>query len=715
MSKPSHFSTSSKVFYSFHLLLTLSSIGGILYLVYSLRQTQNELNHLKESCASSVEPNTTKTESKLSRPKSENIANEGGKDLCKLKEQEHERREKRELESMKNLTCEKMIHDFMKLLQLSDRLIKNKTDTNVVKSTLCLPGPAGPKGSQGERGPQGPRGEQGYKGIKGDRGALGPRGMKGDPGDTVSMEAPPTITTHPPKTIFINEGANLTLKCTATGYPLPSVVWLKDNATLLGTSLFLKRGKEISLHFTRMTYDKKGMYTCVARNSVGMASFDVKIIFKVPPSRVKSVEQITYKGNTINLKCPVDSYPPAKIRWVQPGYQLLDEDVSIVNNILKIKNAKKKDEGIYLCEGKNNFGSTFTALSVRVKKEVAPTFQEKPPTSKGVFRHQKVAVSCVATGDPMPIITWTKRDLRQSIPQETRAELIINSFGISDEGNYTCIAENDLGSKTVAVIKLYLIHCPRLAPPVNGHVNSLNVGSNDVMVFSCNQGTQMIGPEIRVCQRNATWTGRLTYCIGDILDKEGSMILKGYNEYRESLLNFLKAVQTTIYSTWKLCYRASKDGWSAFNFHGACGNRSSTVTIAKVRQFIFGGYSDKKFGEPVHESRNRYGYRSDSRNCYRSSKAFIFSLKNKDNLPPFQSHPYQNYGYTICADASKGAEFGQDIKISDFANSNIRSSSSLGYTYRPPTSYGHDQARTKVLLAGTANFSPDEIEVFFEE
>jgi hypothetical protein len=74
------------------------------------------------------------------------------------------------------------------------------------------------------------------------------------------------------------------------------------------------------------------------------------------------------------------------------------------------------------------------------------------------------------------------------------------------------------------------------------------------------------------------------------------MILKGHNELRESLLDFLKPVEATVSSTWKLCYRASRDGWSAFNFHGACGNRSSTVTIVKVGQYIFGGYSDKKFG-----------------------------------------------------------------------------------------------------------------------
>ena len=59
---------------------------------------------------------------------------------------------------------------------------------------------------------------------------------------------------------------------------------------------------------------------------------------------------------------------------------------------------------------------------------------------------------------------------------------------------------------------LDLIHCPRLAPPINGHVVGLNKGSDDVMIVACNQGTQMIGPEIRVCQRNVTWTGGPTYC-----------------------------------------------------------------------------------------------------------------------------------------------------------------------------------------------------------
>ena len=122
----------------------------------------------------------------------------------------------------------------------------------------------------------------------------------------------------------------------------------------------------------------------------------------------------------------------------------------------------------------------------------------------------------------------------------------------------------------------------------------------------------------------------------------------------------------------------------------------------------------KKLTESYSYNSYRYSLTAD-RKCYRSSKAFIFSLKNKDDLPPFQSRPYRNIGNAICADASKGAEFGQDIKISDFAGSNRGSSSSLGYTYRPPSGYGYSESKTKALLAGSSTFTPDEIEVFFEE
>ena len=89
----------------------------------------------------------------------------------------------------------------------------------------------------------------------------------------------------------------------------------------------------------------------------------------MPPKRLRSLEKVAYEGKTVNLQCPVDSYPPAKIRWMKPGRILPEADLFLVNNKLHIEHVEKKDEGIYLCEGRNKFGSTFTALSVKVRKE----------------------------------------------------------------------------------------------------------------------------------------------------------------------------------------------------------------------------------------------------------------------------------------------------------------------------------------------------------
>jgi hypothetical protein len=121
MSKSSHFSTSIKVFYSFHLILTSLSIGGILYLVFSLRETQNELKHIKESCASCDLQNWLKTESDILQSDYEDIFKNAGQDLSNLEGKEDERRERRALglQETKNQTCAMMIRDFMKLLGIT--------------------------------------------------------------------------------------------------------------------------------------------------------------------------------------------------------------------------------------------------------------------------------------------------------------------------------------------------------------------------------------------------------------------------------------------------------------------------------------------------------------------------------------------------------------------------------------------------------------------
>ena len=96
-----------------------------------------------------------------------------------------------------------------------------------------------------------------------------------------------------------------------------------------------------------------------------------------------------------------------------------------------------------------------------------------------------------------------------------------------------------------------------------------------------------------------------------------------------------------------------------------------------------------------------------------SVNAFLFSLKNKDNLKPFKAAVYRKSQYALYHYFGYGPVFGGDLIISNNANSNTDSYTNFGDTYQPPPGYTTGAANTKALLAGTLYFTPSEVEVFY--
>ena len=103
---------------------------------------------------------------------------------------------------------------------------------------------------------------------------------------------------------------------------------------------------------------------------------------------------------------------------------------------------------------------------------------------------------------------------------------------------------------------------------------------------------------------------------------------------------------------WELLYRATRDGFSAANFHKRCDNKSKTLTIIKsTNGNIFGGYTDKAW-----TSGNQF---------YSDPNAFLFSLVNKDDKP-FKVKLTSNGHTAIYCNGTCGLIFGygRDIYIS---------------------------------------------------
>ena len=149
---------------------------------------------------------------------------------------------------------------------------------------------------------------------------------------------------------------------------------------------------------------------------------------------------------------------------------------------------------------------------------------------------------------------------------------------------------------------------------------------------------------------------------------------------------------------WKLQYRATRDGFSAQNFHAKCDTTANTLTIIKsTNGNIFGGFTEKAW--------NSTGY------YYKDQEAFIFSLVNKENKP-FKIK-CTNGACAIFCHSIHGPTFGfgPDIRIVSGSNSNQDSFSNFGYSYKH-ADYQFESEKAQYILAGSYNFQTLEIEVF---
>ena len=111
----------------------------------------------------------------------------------------------------------------------------------------------------------------------------------------------------------------------------------------------------------------------------------------------------------------------------------------------------------------------------------------------------------------------------------------------------------------------------------------------------------------------------------------------------------------------------------------------------------------------------------DSGSGYRyDSNAFLFSLVNKPGWVPVKlpqtGTDSSNRRYSIYNNLSYGPTFGggHDIYIYNYASSNRNSYSDLGYTYSPPSGYSYGNNFAQSFMAGSFNFTPDEVETFYE-
>ena len=97
--------------------------------------------------------------------------------------------------------------------------------------------------------------------------------------------------------------------------------------------------------------------------------------------------------------------------------------------------------------------------------------------------------------------------------------------------------------------------------------------------------------------------------------------------------------------------------------------------------------------------------------------SFIFSLENYYGLSPFKCDIYQNEQSAIQRESVYGPSFGStsDLLVDNNAHISGSSLTYLGGTYKPPPGYNFGEGTTQALLSGDLVFTPNEVEVFYQE
>lgn len=200
----------------------------------------------------------------------------------------------------------------------------------------------------------------------------------------ISVKIPPVISDNSSRGLIIGTGDTFTLSCNATGFPTPKISWRRENNGLLPTGGVVAKGNTITIY--NATKDDRGIYYCIADNSVGKAarrSVGVEIEFAPQVNLVRAKYQQAV-GYPAELHCSIEASPSPDISWLKDGYQINSDNnfyhISSTSNsndfiqsTLRIKRVDPRDYGSYRCRAINKLGDKQNSMLLeRVYEPVCP-------------------------------------------------------------------------------------------------------------------------------------------------------------------------------------------------------------------------------------------------------------------------------------------------------------------------------------------------------
>ncbi|KAI1289176.1 Down syndrome cell adhesion molecule [Halotydeus destructor] len=321
----------------------------------------------------------------------------------------------------------------------------------------------------------------------------------------------------------LQPGEWVSLKCTASGHPLPQITWTLDgfpvdflDSVRTGDYVTSENYVISFVNISSVRTLHGGQYTCLASSELDVASNSAFVKVHGEPFVRTMGNLSTTIGQNLAIKCPVGGWPiasiywtktqpviepfflpntvqmgqrlsitctvikgdpPIAILWTKDGVQLSDKESALLNlrvhhladysSTLLFQSIKPDHRGNYTCMANNSVGhDSHTAPMVIY---VPPSWLSEP-SEIGPTKGDTILVSCQASGFPQPKIAWKKAENTSSgsykhIGSSFRIQVLENGtlymqdVQKSDSGSYLCRASNGVGTDLSKVIRI-AVHEP---------------------------------------------------------------------------------------------------------------------------------------------------------------------------------------------------------------------------------------------------------------